>query len=405
MIITRSLTEHIQCLGATDWRNNRFENLFPLPDGMSYNSYLIRDEKVAILDTVDASVRRSYMETLRGLLGNTEPDYLVINHMEPDHCACILELTELYPNMKLVGTKKAMQLFEQFYGCSLPDRYHIVKDGDVLELGQHRLRTIAIPMVHWPEVTATFEEHTGTLFSADAFGSFAPVTGNIYLDEITDRECYIHEARRYYANIIGKYGRQVQFALKKFNLDLIHTIAPLHGLILRGEDCCEFLRLYQQWSDCQPEEQGVVIAFGSMYGNTERAVQYLTARLAEYGVHGIRVRDVTQVDPSYVISDIWRYSHFVLAAPTYNLTLFPKMDELIHEIVRLGLYNRRAAIIGNHSWASAAVRLMSEALGTLKDVTLVMDPHDIRSAMQKSDEEKLDELAKAIAKELVPEQE
>lgn len=400
MIITRTLTDSIYCLGASDWRLERFENLFSLPKGISYNSYLIRDDRIAILDTVDEAVRRDYIENLAGLLAGATPDYLIINHMEPDHCACLLELTERYPEMKLVGTKKAFDLFEQFYQTPLPDRYLIVKNDDVLDLGKHRLRTLCMPMVHWPEVTATYEETEGILFSADAFGSFAPVTGNIFFDEIGCQEEYIAEARRYYANIIGKYGPQVAHALTKVTAYPIHMIAPLHGLILRGEDVCRFLAHYRQWSTYEPEEKGVVIIAASMYGNTERAMQYFAARLAEQGVRNIRVHCLGKSDPSYIVADCWRYSHLVFAAPTYNLSLFPAMDEMLNELTRLQFRNRRCLIFGNHSWASAATKIMHEKIGAMKAMTLIAEPYDIRSAVGPEDEQNLHELAKLLADDL-----
>lgn len=400
MIITRKLNEDIFCLGASDWRNERFENLFPLPRGMSYNSYLIRDEKIAIIDTVDASVRREYIDNVAGLLDGATPDHLVINHMEPDHCACILELAERYPAMKLVASKKAFDFFAQFYGESFPERYIIAKNGSKLSLGNHCLHTIPMPMVHWPEVTATFDEYSGTLFSADAFGSFEPVTGNIYFDEIERREEYINEARRYYANIIGKYGPQVQFTLRKLRDLPLRTIAPLHGLIARDDDVDLLMNYYDKWSRYEPEQRGVLILFGSMYGNTERAAQFLAARLAEAGVRDICMHDISKTEHSYIIADCWRYSHLILAAPTYNFSLFPPMNEILNEFERLGLRNRRIAIIGNHTWSSAAVRIMQEKINALTEMTLIAEPHDIRSAATRQDEEALKELAHTIAVDL-----
>lgn len=401
MIITRPLSDGIYCLGASDWRNDRFENLFPLPNGLSYNSYLIRDEKIAILDTVDASVRREYIDNLFGLLDGASPDYLVINHMEPDHCACILDLVERFPEMILVGNRKTMIFFEQFYGVSFPDRYRFVKDGDVLDLGRHKLRTLIMPMVHWPEVTATFEERTGTLFSADAFGSFTPVTGNIFLDEIDDHAAYFAEARRYYANIIGMYGPQVAHAIKKLTALPISTIAPLHGLISRTPaDVEEFVRHYQQWSTYTPELEGVLICVGSMYGNTERAMQLLAARLADAGVRNIATREISKTDLSYVIGDCFKYSHIVLAAPTYNFDLFPRMAHLLDDFRRLHLSHRRLFLVGNHTWSSHAVKKMTAALEGLRDMTMVTDPVDILSSLSPDTEAALERAARAIADDL-----
>ncbi len=402
MIITRTLSDGIHCLGASDWRNDRFENLLPLPDGMSYNSYLIRDEKIAILDTVDATVRREYIDNLLGLLDGAAPDYLVINHMEPDHCACILDLVERFPEMKLVGNRKTMIFFEQFYGTALPDRYLFVKDGDVLDLGHHRLRTIIMPMVHWPEVTATFEETTGTLFSADAFGSFTPVTGNIYMDERDDHEAYFTEARRYYANIIGMYGPQAAHAIKKLTALPIRTIAPLHGLISRTpEDINAFLDRYHKWSTYTPETEGVLICVASMYGNTERAMQFFAARLADAGVRNIATREISRTDHSYVIGDCFKYSHIVLAAPTYNFDLFPRMAHLLDDFRRLHMSRRRLFLVGNHTWSSHAVKKMTAALEGLRDMTMVTEPVDILSSLAPDTETALTQAARAIADDLV----
>ncbi len=401
MIITRTLSDGIYCLGASDWRNDRFENLFPLPDGLSYNSYLIRDEKIAILDTVDASVRREYIENLLGLLDGASPDYLVINHMEPDHCACILDLVERFPDMQLVGNRKTMIFFEQFYGTALPDRYHFVKDGDVLDLGRHKLRTLIMPMVHWPEVTATFEETTGTLFSADAFGSFTPVTGNIFLDERDNHEAYFAEARRYYANIVGMYGPQVAHAIKKLSALPIRMIAPLHGLISRTpQDVDAFLDRYRLWSTYTPETDGVLICVASMYGNTERAMQYFAARLADAGVRNIATREISKTDLSYVIADCFKYSHIVLAAPTYNFDLFPRMAHLLDDFGRLHLSHRRLFLVGNHTWSSHAIKKMTAALEGLRDMTMVADPVDILSSLSAETETALADAAKAVAADL-----
>jgi len=401
MIITRTLSDGIYCLGASDWRNDRFENLFPLPDGISYNSYLIRDEKIAILDTVDASVRREYIDNLLGLLDGAVPDYLVINHMEPDHCACILDLVERFPDMQLVGNRKTMIFFEQFYGTAVPDRYHFVKDGDVLDLGRHKLRTLIMPMVHWPEVTATFEETTGTLFSADAFGSFTPVTGNIFLDERDDHEAYFAEARRYYANIVGMYGPQVAHAMKKLAALPIRTIAPLHGLISRTpQDVDAFLERYRLWSTYTPETAGVLICVASMYGNTERAMQYFAARLADAGVRNIATREISKTDLSYVIADCFKYSHIVLAAPTYNFDLFPRMAHLLDDFGRLHLSHRRLFLVGNHTWSSHAVKKMTAALEGLRDMTMVAEPVDILSSLSAETETALAAAANALAADL-----
>ncbi|MCI5836291.1 MAG: FprA family A-type flavoprotein [Veillonellaceae bacterium] len=398
------LADDFYYLGATDTAATRFENMIPLSAGMSYHSYLLDDEQPAIFDTVDAAVRDTFWQHLNEVLGTREPAYLILNHVEPDHAAAVYELLARYPRLQVVGTKKALEIFEQFYDTSFRERYRPVKSGDVLSLGRHRLRTVAMPMVHWPEVTATYEETRGILFSADAFGSFAPATPpSLYLDTLPTDEttAYLDEARRYYANIIGKYGPQVARALDALEPLDIHFVAPLHGRLLRTpETIARLFDLYHHWATGTAEERGFVIAYASMYGNTAAAVQEFVEILRDTGVTNYAVHDLCATDPSYALADFFRYSHFLLAAPTYNLHLYPRMTELLELLTIHCVRNRSGFIIGNHTWAGRAAQVMAETVGTLTDVRLLAPALDLRSAMKDADRATLRDWAQLAAADL-----
>ena len=301
MRTTRKISDNIYYLGANDRRIALFENLFPLNNGISYNSYFIDDEKTAVTDTVDRFVSDSFFENLAQLLNGRPLDYLIVHHMEPDHAANIGRLIEMYPDMQVVCSLKANQMIKQFFGADLGDRAIIVQDGDSLSLGKHKLHFVTAPMVHWPEVIMSWEESTGILFSADAFGAFGALDGRIFNDEILIDESWWSEARRYYANIVGKYGVQVQAVLKKADALDVKMIAPLHGPVWRS-NVADFIAKYDLWSRYQPEEKGVLIAYASMYGNTEAAANALALALADRGVDKIRLRDVSVTDVSELIS-------------------------------------------------------------------------------------------------------
>ncbi|MBE6866943.1 MAG: FprA family A-type flavoprotein, partial [Ruminococcaceae bacterium] len=327
----RKISQDIYYLGVSDRRLALFENLFPLDNGVSYNSYFIDDEKTALTDTVDRYVADPFFENLESLLGGRQLDYLIVHHMEPDHAANIGRLLEMYPQLKVVASAKGHQMLKQFFNVDLGDRAISVKDGDSLSLGKHTLNFVTAPMVHWPEVILSYESHTGTLFSADAFGAFGALDGRIFNDEDVVDENWYNEARRYYANIVGKYGMQVQAALKKAAALDIKMIAPLHGPVWRS-NIGDLLEKYQLWSKYQPEQQGVLIAYASMYGNTENAANALALALADRGVKNMDVRDVSVTDLSEMISLAWKYSHIVIASPTYNLALHPKMEHLLMDM-------------------------------------------------------------------------
>ena len=393
----RKISDSIYYLGANDRRLSLFENLFPLDNGVSYNSYFIDDEKTALADTVDRFVADPFFENLEYLLKGRKLDYLIVHHMEPDHAANMGRLIEMYPEMKVVCSMKANQMIQQFFGADLGDRAIIVKDGDSLSLGKHKLHFVTAAMVHWPEVIMSWEESTGILFSADAFGAFGALDGRIFNDEIAIDEGWWSEARRYYANIVGKYGLQVQAVLKKAaNLD-VKMIAPLHGPVWR-KDIADFIGKYDLWSRYQPEEKGVLIAYASMYGNTESAANALALALADRGVDKLAVRDVSVTDVSELISLAWKYSHIVIAAPTYNMNMHPKMEHFVMDMKHLNLQNRAISLIENGSWAPAVIKVASEIFSSMKNMRILEEKISIKSALH--DISPIERMADEIAEDL-----
>ena len=399
MHCVQNVTENIYWIGGNDRRLERFENMFPIPKGVSYNSHLILDEKTMVMDTVDQAIRMQYLENIKYLLNGRDLDYLVVNHMEPDHCGNIEDLLKIYPNMKIVGNSKTFKFFEQFYNVSPSENYYEVKEGDVIDLGKHKIQFFNMPMVHWPEVMVAYEQTEKILFSADAFGTFGALNGNIFNDQIDFEGYYLSEARRYYTNIVGKYGAQVQMALKKLSGLDIKIIAPLHGPIWRA-NLDYLLDKYNKWSSYTPEKQGVVIVYGSMYGNTENAANCIANKLAQQGVTDIKVYDVSKTHPSYIIADAWKYSNLVIASPTYNGGLYLVMDALLHEMTSLNFQNRKVSILGNYTWATGALASIKERLSKMKDIEIIGSPLDINSSIKDNQEAALDEMVQEIVKSL-----
>ncbi len=396
MHISQHIKDGIHWVGASDRRLALFENMFPLPDGVAYNSYLIMDEKTVLIDSVDISIMQVFFENIEHVLDGRPLDYLVINHMEPDHCASIDDLTRRYPNMKIVGNNKTFQMIRQFYDFDIELRTHEVKDGDTLCLGAHTLRFCFTPMVHWPEVMMTYDETTKALFSADAFGTFGALSGNLFNDEMDFDGHFMDEARRYYTNIVGRYGMQVQQALKKVSNIDISMILPLHGPIWRS-DIGRFIEKYDLWSRYEPEKKGVVIAYASMYGNTENAASVIAGRLSEQGVQDMRMYDVSKTHPSYIIADAFKYSHMVLASPTYNNGLYFGMETLLREMAVLNLRGRKVALVGNGTWAPVAHREMQKLLGEMRDMEILTEPLVIKSSLKAAQMDELLALADAVA--------
>jgi flavorubredoxin len=395
MHCVQNITPDIFWVGGGDRRLERFENMFPLPNGVSYNSYIIKDEKIALLDTVDASITRQFFENIEYVLGDKNLDYLVINHMEPDHCANIGELLIRYPNVKIVGNKKTFQFISQFYDFDISNNMIEISEGDEIFLGKHTLRFFLAPMVHWPEAMFSYEKSEGILFSADAFGSFGAFTGNLFADETDIENLYIDEYRRYYSNIVGKYGPQVQNVLKKLAGVNINMICPLHGPVWR-KNLPFILDKYNLWSTYTPEKSGVVLFYGSMYGNTENTVSLLANLLSQKGIKDLRIHDVSKTDPSYIISDVFKYSHMVIASPTYNNGLYLPMESLIHEMAALNIQKRKVSIIGNGSWAPMADKRILQLVSEMKNMEIVGTPLVIHSSLKEEQLPALKELAEAI---------
>lgn len=397
---TKKITQDLHWVGANDRRIALFESVYPVPKGVSYNSYLISDEKTVLLDTVDKSVSHQFMENIEHVLNGKSLDYLIINHMEPDHCAEIPTIVNKYPNVKIVCNAKTQTMINQFFNFNLPQQqYIIVKEGDTLNIGRHTLQFVFAPMVHWPEVMVTYDTTDKILFSADAFGTFGAIDGNIFADEVDFDHRYMDEARRYYTNIVGKYGMQVQALLKKASEIEIQMICPLHGFVWR-KDLDKFIDKYQKWSTYTPEIQSVLIAYASVYGGTQNASEILAGKLAQEGVKDIEMFDVSTVHPSYIVSEAFKYSHIVFASTTYNNGIFVNMENLLHDIVAHNLQNRKIALIENGSWACVSGKLMSELISGLKNVEIIENKVSLKSALDNSQEKELETLAKIIAQTL-----
>ena len=393
---TRKITDDIFYLGVSSRRLNLFENTYPIPDGMSYNSYLIKDDKTVLLDTVDRTVGDLFIENLEYALDGRKLDYVVVNHMEPDHCALLAEIMLRYPELTLVLNTKTMGMIKQFFGMDVADKSIVVKEGDTLETGHHTLSFVMAPMVHWPEVMMTYDATAKILFAADAFGTFGALSGNIYADAIDFERDFVPEARRYYTNIVGKYGPQVMAVLKKAQTIDIQMICPLHGPIWR-KDLGLILDKYAHWASYEPEEIGVVIAYASIYGHTENAAEILGAKLADKGVENIRIYDTSATHPSYILGECFRYSHMVFASSTYNNGLFPTMETLLSDICAHNLQNRHIALIENGTWAPQSGKIMTNTLSALKNTELLEGKVTLKSALNADSYAGIEALADIIA--------
>ncbi len=377
----RKVTEDILWVGCNDRRITLFENLFPVPKGVSYNSYLILDEKVTLMDTVDASATEQFFENLEAGLQGRSIDYLVIHHMEPDHAANIKLLLEKYPEIQVVASAKALQMIGQFFDLDLSGRSMEVKEGDTLSTGSHTFHFVAAPMVHWPEVLVSYDEKEKILFSADAFGTFGALNGTIFNDEVDFEREYLADARRYYANIVGKYGMQVQALLKKAASLDIQMICPLHGPIWRT-DLGWFVDKYDKWSRYEPEEKAVVVLYGSIYGHTEQAVNALACVLAEKGARNIAVYDVSRTHVSDLIGEIFRASHLVIACPTYNGGIYPPMENLLTDMKALSVQKRTVALMENGTWAAASGKQILKRLEEMKEMLVLEEQLSLKSALK-----------------------
>lgn len=388
------ITHDIKYIGVNDHAIDLFEGQYAVPNGMSYNSYVIVDEKIAVLDTVDINFTHEWLDNLQNALGNRNPDYLIVQHMEPDHSANIMNFAKTYPEAKIVASAKAFQMMKNFFGTDFEQTRVVISEGDTLSLGKHTLTFAAAPMVHWPEVMLTYDSTEKVLFSADAFGKFGA---------LDVEEPWADEARRYYIGIVGKYGTQVQNVLKKAaGLD-INTICPLHGPVL-SDNLGYYLNLYNTWSSYQPEEEGIVIAYTSVYGNTKKAVLQLADKLKSNGCPHVTVYDLARCDMSAAVSDAFRYSKLVLATTTYNAEIFPFMREFIAHLTERNFCNRTVALIENGSWAPLAAKVMGKMLENCKNLTFAENSVKILSALNEESTAELNALADELCKDYLAQQ-
>ena len=399
MHCVKKITDDLYWIGGSDRRLALFENVYPIPRGVSYNSYVLLDEKTVLLDTVDASISGLFFENLEYVLNGRTLDYLIVNHMEPDHCAIIGDVVRRYPDVKLVCNAKTVPMLKQFFDFPVEDRTVIVKEMDTLCTGKHTFAFVMAPMVHWPEAMVSYDTVDKILFSADGFGTFGAINGNLFADEVNFERDWLDDARRYFINIVGKYGVQVQNLLKKAATLEIKMICPLHGPIWR-ENLGWFIEKYDTWSSYKPEDQAVMIAYASIYGNTENAAEILASKLADKGVKNIAMYDVSVTDPSVIVSESFRCSHLVFAAPSYNGGIFTRMETVLSELKAHSLQNRTVAIMENGTWAPVAGKQMREIFAGMKNIELLEESVTIRSAVKEAQEASLEALAEKIVSSL-----
>lgn len=394
MFCVRKVTEDLYWVGGNDKRLALFENIHPIPRGVSYNSYLLLDKKTVLFDTVDWAISRQFMENIEAVLKGRKLDYLVINHMEPDHAASMEEILRRYPDVKIVATEKAFLLMRQF-GFNVDGREIEVKDGDSMSFGKHEIKFFTAAMVHWPEVMVSFDTKNGVLFSADAFGSFGALDGKLFNDEVNFERDWIDDARRYYTNIVGKYGPHVQALLKKASTLDIKMICPLHGPVWRS-DLGYFIDKHDKWSKYEPEEKAVMIVYASMYGNTESAANALATKFVEKGITNLVMYDVSNTHVSTLIAETFRVSHIVLASVTYNLGIYPLMHNYLMDMKALNLQNRTFALIENGSWATQSGKLMGKFLDEMKGMNVLDDKMSLVSSMKEDNVVDMDALVDSV---------
>lgn len=397
MYCVKNVTEDLYWVGASDRRLALFENIYPIPRGVSYNAYVLMDEKTVLLDTVDKSVEEPFFENLDHVLGGRNLDYLIVNHMEPDHGATIAEVVLRHPNVKIVGNAKTFTMMKQFFDFDVDAHALVIKEGDTLCTGKHTLGFAMIPMVHWPEAMVTYDAYDKVLFSADAFGTFGALNGNIFADEVRFETEWLDDARRYFTNIVGKYGTQVQAALKKTAALDIQVICPLHGPVWR-ENLGWFIEKYQKWSTYTPEDSNVLILYASIYGNTENLVHVLAGKLADAGEKNIAMYDVSVTDPSYLLSEAFRCDRIVFASPTYNAGIFPKMETLLAELKAHNFQNRKIAVIENGTWALSAGKLMKEVLSQMKNMEIYDETISVKSSLKDTQMGQIEAMAEFLTK-------
>lgn len=393
------VTDTIKYVGVNDHQVDLFEGQYKVPNGMSYNSYVILDEKIAVMDTVDANFTHQWLDNIQQVLENRKPDYLIVQHMEPDHAANIANFLKVYPDTTVVATVKAFNMIDNFFELKLEGQKIEMGNGGTLSLGYHQLTFVFAPMVHWPEVMVTYDTTDKTLFSADAFGTFGAMNGNLFADEVNFERDWLDDARRYYTNIVGKYGPSVQTLLKKASGLDIRTLCPLHGPVWR-EDISWYVDKYLTWSSYEPEEKAVMIAYGSIYGNTENAANILACKLAERGIRNIAMYDASSTHPSTIISEAFRCSHLVFASATYNGGIFSSMEHVLMDLKAHNLQNRTVALMENGSWGVLSGKQMKEIIGSMKNMTILEQMVTVKSSLKESQIEELDSMADAIAESM-----
>ena len=389
------ITDTIKYVGVNDHQVDLFEGQYAVPNGMAYNSYVILDDKVAVMDTVDANFKHEWLDNLEQALGGRKPDYLIVQHMEPDHAANVANFLEVYPGTTVVANAKTFVMIKNFFGLDLEGQKLEVENGSTLSLGNHNLTFVFAPMVHWPEVMVSYEDSEKILFSADAFGTFGALNGNLFNDEVDFEKDWIDDARRYFTNIVGKYGMQVQALLKKAaGLD-IQMICPLHGPVWRN-NLNYFIEKHDKWSKYEPEDQAVAIIYGSIYGNTEQAADALAVKLGAKGVKNIAVYDASKTDVSELIAEIFRVSHVVIACPTYNGGIYPPIENLLAHMKALAVQNRTVAVMDNGTWAATAGKQIVKQLEEMKNMTVLDQKLSIKSTLKADQEDNLDAFAQQI---------
>lgn len=399
MYCIKKIIDDLFWVGGSDRRLALFENAYPIPRGIAYNSYVLLDEKTVLFDTVDRAISGQFIENVEAVLGGRNLDYIFVNHMEPDHCATLGEMVRRYPDVKVVCNAKTVPIINQFYEFGVDDRAVIVKEGDTFSTGKHNFTFYMAPMVHWPEVMVTYDATDKILFSADAFGTFGAMNGNIFADELNFEREWLDDSRRYYSNIVGKYGVNTQALLKKVaDLD-IQLLCPLHGPVWRS-NICWYMDKYYTWSSYEPEEQAVMIAYGSIYGNTENAANILACRLAERGIRNIVMYDVSVTHPSYIISEAFRCSHLVFASATYNAGIFSNMEHLLMDMKAHNVQNRTVALIENGSWGVMAAKKMTEIISGMKNMTILDQTITVKSSLKEDQLSEIAALANTIAESI-----
>lgn len=396
MYCVKRIRDDLFWVGGTDRRLALFENAFPIPRGVSYNAYMLLDEKTVLFDTVDRAITEQFFENIDAVLKGRCLDYVVVNHMEPDHCATLGELVRKYPGVQVVCNPKTIPIIKQFYNFDIDSRAVIVKENDTLCTGRHTFTFIMAPMVHWPEVMVSYDTTDKTLFSADAFGTFGAMNGNMFADEVNFERDWLDDARRYYTNIVGKYGASVQTLLKKASALDIHTLCPLHGPVWR-KDIQWYVDKYLTWSSYMPEEKAVMIAYGSIYGNTENAANIMAGMLADKGVRNIAMYDVSATHPSVLVSEAFRCSHLVIASVTYNGGIFSNMEHFLMDLKAHNLQNRTVSIMENGSWGVLSGKQMREIIGSMKNMTILDETVTVKSSLKYNQLAELEAMADSIA--------